>query len=261
VEGASSIVVGLWDGSIWEATLVGVARDKDIAVLRFKAPKDQLAPLPIGDSDQLEVGRKVLAIGNPFGLDSTLTTGIVSALGREITAPSGRTIKGVVQTDAAINPGNSGGPLLDSQGRMIGMNTAIIGPGGGSSGIGFAVPSNILKKVVPELIKFGREIRPVMGVSIIDDQIARRFGVDGVVVQGVQRGSGAAEAGLIGMRRTADGKIVLGDVILSVGGIRVRGTDDFLNALEQYRPGDVVEVATRRENQSQNFQVRLGEPP
>jgi S1-C subfamily serine protease len=144
---------------------------------------------------------------------------------------------------------------------VIGMNTAIIGPGGGSSGIGFAVPSNILKKVVPELIKFGREIRPVMGVSIIDDQIARRFGVEGVVVQGVQRGSGAAEAGLTGMRRTADGKIVLGDIILSVAGTRVRTTDDFLNALEQHRPGDVVEVLTQREKERQTFQVRLGEPP
>jgi S1-C subfamily serine protease len=261
VEGASSIVVGLWDGSIWEAVLLGVARDKDIAVLRVKTPKDQLLPLPVGDSDQLEVGRKVLAIGNPFGLDSTLTTGIVSALGREITAPTGRTIRGVVQTDAAINPGNSGGPLLDSQGRVIGINTAIIGPGGGSAGIGFAVPSNTLRKIVPELIRYGREIRPVLGVSIIDDQIARRFGVEGVVVQGVQRGSGAADAGLIGMRRAADGRITLGDIIVSVGGNPVRGTDDFLNALEQYRPGDVVEVQTLRGKEPRKFQVRLGEPP
>jgi S1-C subfamily serine protease len=261
VEGASSILVGLWDQSIYEAALVGIARDKDIAVLRIDARRDKLSPMPVGDSDDLEVGRKVLAIGNPFGLDSTLTTGIISALGREINSPTGRTIRGVIQTDAAINPGNSGGPLLDSQGRVIGINTAIIGPGGGSAGIGFAVPVNILKKVVPELIRYGREIRPVLGVSIIDDQIARRFGVQGVIVQGVQRGSGAAEAGLTGMRRTPDGRIALGDVIIGVGGNPVRSTDDFLDALEQFRPGDVVAVETLRSGERHSFKVRLGEPP
>lgn len=260
IEGASQIIVGLYDQSTWEAKVIGVARDKDLAVLHVDAPTERLIPLPVGDAEQLRVGQKVLAIGNPFGLDSTLTTGIVSALGREITSPSGRTIHGVIQTDAAINPGNSGGPLLDSHGRVIGINTAIIGPGGGSAGIGFAVPINIVRKVVPELIEFGREIRPVLGVSILDDAIARRIGIEGVIVQGVQRGSGAAEAGLIGMRRTPDGRIAVGDIIVAVETQPVRNTDDFLTALERHQPGDIVAVETLRSGERRTFQVRLGEP-
>jgi S1-C subfamily serine protease len=260
IEGASSVVVRLADQSSWEAQLVGMAPDKDIAVLRIAAPREKLTPLPFGDSDQLRVGRKVLAIGNPFGLDNTLTTGIVSALGREISSPTGRTIRGVIQTDAAINPGNSGGPLLDSSGRLIGMNTAIIGPGGGSAGIGFAVPVNTVRKVVPELLKHGRLIRPVLGVGLVDDSIAANLGLKGVIVQDVQRGGAAAEAGLVGLRRTPDGRVALGDVIVAVEQAAVRNTDDLLSALEQYKPGDVVAVKTLRDGREHTFQVRLSAP-
>ena len=259
IEGASSVVVGLYDQSSWPATLVGIARSKDIAVLKIEAPAELLKPLPVGDSEGLEVGRKVLAIGNPFGLDSTLTTGIVSALGREIDAPNGRTIQGVIQTDAAINPGNSGGPLLDSLGRLVGMNTAIIGPGGGSAGIGFAVPVNIIRKVVPQLIQYGRIIRPVLGIAIIDDQVAARFGVRGVIVQSVQRGGGADAAGMIGLRRDFEGRIALGDVIVAIDGESVDDSNDFLNILESYRSGDVVSVKTVRQNKQRTIRVKLGE--
>ncbi|MBI4082809.1 MAG: trypsin-like peptidase domain-containing protein [Candidatus Lambdaproteobacteria bacterium] len=260
LEGASSVVVRLADQSSWEAQLVGVAPDKDIAVLRIAAPREKLTPLPFGDSDQLRVGRKVLAIGNPFGLDNTLTTGIVSALGREIVSPTGRAIRGVIQTDAAINPGNSGGPLLDSSGRLVGVNTAIIGPGGGSAGIGFAVPVNTVRKVVPELIAHGRLMRPVLGVGLVDDSIAANLGLRGVIVQDVQRGGGAAEAGLVGLRRTSDGRVALGDVIVGVERAPVRNTDDLLTALELYKPGDVVAVKTLRDGREQTFRVRLSAP-
>jgi len=260
VEGASSIIVGLSDQSTFDAEVVGVAPDKDLAVLKIDAPPEQLHPLPIGDSDNLQVGRKVLAIGNPFGLDYTLTTGIISALGREIRAPSGRTIRGVIQTDAAINPGNSGGPLLDSSGRLIGVNTAIIGPGGGSAGIGFAVPVNTVRKVVPELIAHGRLLRPVLGVEIVDDRIAANLKVEGVIVMDVTPNTGAERAGLIGLQRSPDGRVIVGDIIVGVESYKVRNTDDLLNALEQFKPGNVVSVQTIRHNQPRTVQVRLSEP-
>ncbi len=260
IEGASKVAVGLTDQSIWEAKIVGTAPDKDLAVLKIAAPAAKLVPLPLGNSDQLEVGRKVLAIGNPFGLDSTLTTGVISALGREINSPSGRRIRGVIQTDAAINPGNSGGPLLDSSGRLIGINTAIIGPSGASAGIGFAVPVNTVRKVIPELIQFGRQMRPVLGISAVDDQIAQRLGVQGVIVAGVGRGSGAAQAGLTGVKRARDGGVILGDVILAVNGTKVRDNSDLLDALELHKAGDTVTVETRREDGPHSFQVQLSAP-
>ena len=259
VEGASSIVVGLTDQSSHDAEVVGIAPDKDIAVLRLIDPPANLQPLPVGNSDKLQVGRKVLAIGNPFGLDSTLTTGVISALGREITAPSGRTIRGVIQTDAAINPGNSGGPLLDSTGRLIGINTAIIGPGGGSAGIGFAVPVNTVRKVVPELIKYGRLRRPVLGVEIVDDRIAANLKVEGVIVLNVTPNTGAARAGLRGAVRSRDGRIVLGDIIVKVDKFAVRNSDDLLNALEQFKPGEQVHLETRRDGVKQEYDIQLSE--
>ncbi|MBI3993064.1 MAG: trypsin-like peptidase domain-containing protein [Candidatus Lambdaproteobacteria bacterium] len=259
VEGASSIVVGLTDQSSHDAEVVGIAADKDIAVLRLSDPPANLQPLPVGDSDKLQVGRKVLAIGNPFGLDSTLTTGVISALGREITAPSGRTIRGVIQTDAAINPGNSGGPLLDSTGRLIGINTAIIGPGGGSAGIGFAVPVNTVRKVVPELIRYGRLRRPVLGVEIVDDRIAANLKVSGVIVLNVTPNTGASRAGLRGVARSPDGRIVLGDIIVKVNQFAVSNSDDLLNALEQFKPGERVQVETRRDGVKQEYEVQLSE--
>ena len=257
IQGASSIVVGLSDHSIWEATVVGVAPEKDIAVLKIDAPAEKLPPLPIGKSENLQVGQKVLAIGNPFGLDYTLTTGIVSALGREITSPNGRTIRGVIQTDAAINPGNSGGPLLDSSGRLIGINTAIIGPGGGSAGIGFAVPVNTVRQVVPDLIRYGRIIRPVLGVGIVEDRIAKQLGITGVIVMNVEAGKGAAKAGLTGLKQDRNGRITLGDVIVAVDGAPVETSDDLLTILERHKAGEVVTVKTERRDGSKEFRVRL----
>jgi S1-C subfamily serine protease len=177
IEDANRVEVTLSDHSTWKGIVVGVAPDKDIAVLQISAPPEKLSPIAIGESSNLRVGQKVFAIGNPFGLDHTMTTGIVSALGREIQSATGRTIQDVIQTDAAINPGNSGGPLMDSAGRLIGVNTAIFSPTGASAGIGFAVPVDIVNRVVPEIIKYGRAIRPGLGVSIANESIARRLGI------------------------------------------------------------------------------------
>ena len=173
--------VTLNDGSTYPATIVGTTPDKDIAVLKIDAPPQKLLPLPIGQSSNLKVGQKVLAIGNPFGLDQTLTTGVISGLGREIKSVSGRPIHDVIQTDASINPGNSGGPLLDSSGRLIGINTAIYSPSGANAGIGFAVPVDTVNQIVPQLMKFGKITRPGLGISILADQIAQQNRIDGVV--------------------------------------------------------------------------------
>ncbi|MBP9947750.1 MAG: trypsin-like peptidase domain-containing protein, partial [Vicinamibacteria bacterium] len=183
-------------------TLVGAAPELDLAVIRVEAPGAELGALPLGSSSDLEVGQKVFAIGNPFGLDHTLTTGIVSALGRTITSVLNTPIEDVIQTDAAINPGNSGGPLLDSSGRLIGVNTAIYSPSGTNAGIGFAVPVDTVSRVVPQLIQFGRMRRPVIGVRLdsrLDGLVARRFGVRGAVIMDVEKGSAAARAGLTGV--------------------------------------------------------------
>ena len=260
VEGANSVSVGLAGNLTYPAKLVGLARSLDIAVLKIDAPPEQLHPLPRGDSSKLQVGQKVLAIGNPFGLDSTLTTGIISALGREITSPNGRRIRGVIQTDAAINPGNSGGPLLDSTGRVIGINTAIIGPGGGSAGIGFAVPINSVSKVVPQLIRYGRIIRPTLGIGVAMDRSARELGIKGVIVLNVQRGGPANSVGILGVRRARDGRLIMGDVIVGINDTKVGGWDDLLNALEQFQPGDEVTVHTDRRGKPMKFRVVLSAP-
>ena len=260
VEGANSVSVGLGGNLTYPAKLIGLARSLDIAVLKIDAPPEQLHPLPRGDSSTLQVGQKVLAIGNPFGLDFTLTTGIISALGREITSPNGRRIRGVIQTDAAINPGNSGGPLLDSTGRVIGINTAIIGPGGGSAGIGFAVPINSVSKVVPQLIRFGRIIRPTLGIGVAMDRSARELGIKGVIVLNVQRGGPANSVGILGVRRARDGRLIMGDVIVGINDAKVGGWDDLLNALEQFQPGDEVTVHTDRRGKPMKFRVVLSAP-
>ncbi|HEX9843699.1 MAG TPA: trypsin-like peptidase domain-containing protein [bacterium] len=260
VEGASSISVGIGAETTYKARLVGQAPSLDLAVLRIDVPASQLHALPLGDSSHLQVGQKVLAIGKPFGLDSTLTTGIISALGREISSPNGRRIRDVIQTDAAINPGNSGGPLLDSTGRVIGINAAIIGPGGGSAGIGFAVPINSVAKIVPQLIAHGRVIRPVLGVNVVGDRIARDLGISGAIVLSVVRGSPAAEAGIQGVRRASDGQLIINDVIVKLDNFSVGDSDDLLNALEHYRPGDTVQLHTLRGKQQKTFTLRLAEP-
>ncbi|HJL46915.1 MAG TPA: trypsin-like peptidase domain-containing protein, partial [Polyangiaceae bacterium LLY-WYZ-15_(1-7)] len=217
IAGADAARVTLDDQSVWPAQLVGVYPDKDLAVLRIEAPADQLHPLPVGESGNLEVGQHVFAIGNPFGLDHTLSAGVISGLGREIMSIGGRPIQGAIQTDAAINPGNSGGPLLDSAGRLIGVNTAIYSPSGTNAGVGFAVPVDIVRVVVPQLIQTGRVERAGLGVQIDEGQLGRRLGVRGVLVLGVVDGSGAASVGLRPTRRDPQtGGIILGDVIVAV---------------------------------------------
>ena len=260
IQQARRLLVELHDKSQWEAQIIGVAPEKDLAVLRIEAPEDVLFPLPIGDSAELEVGRKVLAIGNPFGLDTTLTTGVVSALGREIEAPNNRIIRNVIQTDAAINPGNSGGPLLNSLGQLIGVNTAIYSPSGASAGIGFAIPVNTVKEVVPQLISYGRLFRPVIGIELASDRWIRRYRIEGVPVVRVIPGLPAAEAGLRGFSRNYRGELVLGDVVVALDGEPVENNDDYLSFLESRKPGDVISVTTRRDGEDLEFEVRLADP-
>jgi S1-C subfamily serine protease len=260
IQNASSLVVTLSDRTDWKASVVGVEPDKDLAVLRIGAPEAKLPPILVGTSHDLKVGQKVFAIGNPFGLDETLTTGVVSALGRTIDAVTGRKILNVIQTDAAINPGNSGGPLLDSAGRLIGVNTQIASPSGGSAGIGFAVPADTVNEVVPQLIAHGRVIRPRLGISPAPEGIVRRLGVSGVLVMEVQDGTGAAKAGLRGTRRGADGSIELGDIIVGVAGKKVESYDDLISALEKQKIGDTVPVRVLRGNGETTVDVRLSDP-
>ncbi len=261
VQGANRIMIRLQDQSSWQAEVIGFAPDKDLALLKIDAPEEILSPLPLGDSAELQVGRKVIAIGNPFGLDTTLTVGVISALGREITSLTNRTIRDVIQTDASINPGNSGGPLLNSLGQLVGVNTQILSPSGANIGIGFAIPVNTVRRVIPQLIEFGREIRPILGISNLNDAISAQNNIDGVIVAEVTNGLGSAEAGLIGLEQDRSGNILLGDVIIGIEDMAVRNSDDLLNALEQFQPGDVVEVTTRRRNQDEmSFEVELSEP-
>jgi S1-C subfamily serine protease len=246
IEGASRVEVTLADHSTWKGMVIGAAPDKDLAVLQISAPSDKLKPIIIGKSENLRVGQKVFAIGNPFGLDQTMTTGIVSALGREIKSVTGRTIQGVIQTDAAINPGNSGGPLLDSAGRLIGVNTAIFSPTGASAGIGFAVPVDIVNRVIPEIIRYGKVIRPGLGVTIANDRIAERLDIEGVLLINIQPGSAAEKAGLRGTHRIRD-DIVLGDIIVAINGEPVSSYDDLRNEFDKCRVGDEVTLGIIRD--------------
>ena len=252
-----SFVVTLSDQSNWKATRVGVELDKDLAVLRISAPPEKLPPILVGTSKGLQVGQKVFAIGNPFGLDETLTTGVVSALGRTIESVNGRKIQNVIQTDAAINPGNSGGPLLDSAGRLIGVNAQIASPSGASAGIGFAVPVDTVNEVVPELIAHGRIVRPRLGIFPANETITRQLGVSGVLVLGVQEGTGAARAGLRGTERDRDGSLVLGDIIVGVAGKDVASYDDLVTALETQKIGDTVPVKLVRNDRTMTVNVTL----
>src|SRR5262245_26419182 len=212
VENANRFKVTLADQSTWDAVAVGAAADKDLAVLRIDAPAARLKPLLIGTSADLEVGQKVFAIGNPFGLDQTLTTGIISGLGRQIQSRTNRTIDGVIQTDAAINPGNSGGPLLDSRGRLIGVNTAIYSPSGTSAGIGFAIPVDTVQRFVPQIIRHGRVRRPTLAANFFPETVTRQLGVRGALIGLLAPNGPAAQAGLRRSRRTADGDILWGDL-------------------------------------------------
>ena len=256
ISDASRLEVTLADRSSWKAVLVGAAPDRDLAVLQISAPADKLRPIVLGESKDLLVGQKVFAIGNPFGLDQTLTTGIVSALGREITAVTGRTIHDVIQTDAAINPGNSGGPLLDSAGRLIGVNTAIYSPSGASSGIGFAVPVGEVNRVVPQIISKGKLIRPGLGITLANRRLTEELGLEGVMVLQVQPGSSAEKAGLRGTTQAREG-LVLGDVIVAVNGKEVKDYDSLRDELERHEVGESVTLSLMRDASTVEVGVAL----
>ncbi|MBV1877553.1 MAG: trypsin-like peptidase domain-containing protein [Pseudomonadales bacterium] len=257
---ANKITITLQSGKSYQATVVGSAPEKDLTLLKIDAPDEQLIPIPLGDSAALSVGRKVLAIGNPFALDTSLSVGVVSALGREIKSISNRTIKDVIQTDAAINPGNSGGPLLNSMGQLVGVNTAIYSPSGASAGIGFAIPVNTVKLIIPQLIKHGRLYRPVLGVETLTDYWAKRFKVKGIAIMSVKDGLAADIAGMVGMSEDRLGNLHLGDVIIAVNGEPVTTEDSLLSLLEQFEPGEEVKVTTMKNESIHNYQVILTAP-
>ncbi len=260
IEGASEAVVTLSNGLGYKAKLVGADPGHDLAVLKIKPIPGVMKPVIIGDSDNLKVGQIVYAIGNPFGLDWTMTTGIISALDRVINEENGAKIKHAIQTDAAINPGNSGGPLLDSAGRVIGVNTAIYSPSGASAGIGFAIPINLVNKVVSSLIAYGRYRPPVLGIES-DDRLnrllRRRFGIEGVAVLGVVPQTPAARLNLKPTRVYGDGRILFGDIIVAVDGKRVATLSELREILEDHQRGDVITLRLLRDGKEIVVQTAL----
>jgi S1-C subfamily serine protease len=258
---ANAVKVTLPDHTSWEAKLVGADPSKDLAVLQVSAPPRDLQPILVGTSKDLRVGQKVFAIGNPFGLDYTLTTGIVSALGRTISSFYNRTIDGVIQTDAAINPGNSGGPLLDSAGRLIGVTTQIASPSGASAGIGFAVPVDIVNRVVPQIIEHGQVIRPALGLRLWDDTMAQRLNVEGVIIRAIIQGGAAERAGLRGTTvNDNEQTIEWGDIITAIDDQPVKSQNDLLGALEKHKVGDTVTVHYLRDGKPRTADVTLSAP-
>ncbi|QXP91023.1 S1C family serine protease [Methylococcus capsulatus] len=260
VEGASGATVKLADGRDYRAALVGVSKAHDLAVLRIDVGQGVPAPLPIGVSHDLKVGQKVFAIGNPFGLDWSLTTGIVSALDRSLTEETGVTIEHLIQTDAAINPGNSGGPLLDSAGRLVGINTAIYSPSGAFSGVGFAVPVDTVNRVVPQLIGRGQYIRPALGIAVdegLNQRAVQRLGVTGVLVLKVNPGSAAEAAGLKGATLLPDGRLIPGDIIVAVEGRPVDSVSKLSALLDDYQIGQKVRLSVRRGDTEMDIAVQL----
>jgi S1-C subfamily serine protease len=259
IQGGSAAKVTLADQTTVDASVVGAFPDRDLAVLKVAMPRNKLPPIAIGSSKDLLVGQRVYAIGNPFGLDQTLTTGLVSALNREIESFNQRTIRGVIQTDAAINPGNSGGPLLDSAGRLLGVNPQIASPSGASAGIGFAIPVDEVNRIVPRLIRDGSYVRPSLGVSAASKQVQRALSLPpGVALVDVVAGSPAARAGLQPFRRGNLGEILAGDVITAVNDDAVGDLDDMLTLLETRQPGDNVTLTVWRNGQTRKVPAVLG---
>jgi S1-C subfamily serine protease len=260
LQGASEIRISLSDHRTFSAVLVGASPDHDIAVLRMPLVVNMPSPLPIGTSHDLQVGQMMYAIGNPFGLDQTLTTGIVSALNRSIYNDNGSQIKGLIQTDAAINPGNSGGPLLDSAGRLVGINTAIYSPSGAYAGIGFAVPVDTVNRIVPELIAHGKYERPKLGITIdneLNKRITGQYGTKGVAVIEVHQGSPAEAAGLKGVKQMGRGQLIAGDIILGIDGHVIDDISTLLTTLDKYHIGDSVNLRYLREQKENTTSLIL----
>ena len=261
VQDSEAVQVALSDQSIWKAKRVGADPDKDIAVLKVEAPPRLLPPIPIGASGDLQVGQRVFAIGNPFGYDQTLTAGVISGLGREITSAGGHPIKDVIQTDAPMNPGNSGGPLLDSAGRVVGMNTAILSPTGAYAGIGFAVPIDSINRIVPALIRGETVARLNFGITTAPDHLVRRLGLDGALILKIAPNTTAEKAGLHATQRNEAGKIVLGDLIPAVDGQAVRTGDDLLRTVGKHKAGDTVRLTILREGKKIEVAITLERLP
>jgi S1-C subfamily serine protease len=261
VQNSQVVQVALGDQSVWKAQRVGTDPDNDIAVLKIDAPKELLPAIPIGTSNDLQVGQRVYAVGNPFGYDQTLTAGVISGLGREITGVANRPIRGVIQTDAAMNPGNSGGPLLDSAGRVIGMNTAILSPTGAHAGIGFAIPVDHINRIVPGIIRGETVPRPRLGVTTAEDHLVRRLGLQGVLILTILPNTTAEKAGLRGTQRNDLGKIVLGDLIVAIGGEPVRTSEGLFRAMDRHKVGETVPFTILREGKKVDVPATLEPMP
>jgi S1-C subfamily serine protease len=254
LDGGNKFTVMLSDQTSYAADIVGLAPEKDLAVLKISVPNGKTKSLPVSKSSNLKVGQSVYAIGNPFGFDQTLTTGVISALGREITAINGRKIYDVIQTDAAINPGNSGGPLLNSSGKLIGVNTAIYSPSGAYSGIGFSIPVDVVKQIVPDLIAYGRVNRPVIGIELMNENYVK---AEGAMISKVIKNSPADKAGLEGITRASNGQYLAGDIIKSIDDNKVSSNVDLIEILEKYKPNDVIDVTYERGDKLSKVQVKL----
>jgi S1-C subfamily serine protease len=272
VEGASKLTVSFGGDKVYPAKVIGGDPDTDLAVIKIEPPPTGLTVISFNDSDRLNVGQKVLAIGNPFGLDRTLTTGVISGLQRPIRsvpvygAPNGRVIEGAIQTDASINPGNSGGPLLDKYGKMIGINSQILSRSGGSVGVGFAIPVNIAKRVVPQLIQFGEVRRPKLGVDGVSVQKLQDQGLElpiakGLLLRAVGIGSPASVAGLRGLSRDGSGQVVMGDIITSIDGQAIGDLDDLYRFLDKKQIGDTVQAEVFRNGRNLTIPVKLTSLP
>ncbi|MFN3396269.1 MAG: S1C family serine protease [Thermodesulfovibrionales bacterium] len=269
VENARKLEVTLFDGSKWEAKLIGADPSNDLAVIKIKAPQEKLKPIPFGDSSNLKVGQKAIAIGNPFGLERTLTVGIISSIGRTLRAVNGRLMRGIIQTDAAVNPGNSGGPLLDSSGKMIGITTAIFSPVGANIGIGFAIPVNTAKKIVPQLIDKGRVSRPWLGITgqDINTDMANLLKLPsaGILVAKVEKGSPADKAGIKGGKdyvMIGNLRIIIGgDMIVAVNGRAIKNMDQVVEEIESMSIGQSIELTIIRDKKQRVVKVTLAEMP
>ncbi|MEZ6140211.1 MAG: trypsin-like peptidase domain-containing protein [Zavarzinella sp.] len=259
IQDSATIRITLSDRTAWNARLVGIAPDSDLAVLQITVPESKIKPLPLGTSADLQVGQTVYAIGNPFGQSLTFTAGMISALDREIESSTDRPITGVIQTDASLNPGNSGGPLLDRDGRLIGVNTAITSPNGGSVGIGYAIPVDLVNTVVTELIRTGRQARPALGVVLLPDREMQQLRLErGVMIAQVYPNSAAAKAGLRGiLQDQVSGKIELGDILIGADGVEFKEKQEFLDFMRRVNIGQEVTFDVIRAGEQIQVKVRL----